>query len=100
MLKVSISLPAQTFGPDGDSNQPACEMLHPQFPTLMTASSSSSSSAFDMLINPSDDADSNVLRGVGEGTEDDLRNDNTVTSSECVELWVRIGAAGRLGSLS
>lgn len=52
-----------------------------------------------MLINPSDEADSNVLRGVGEGTEDDFKNDSTVTSSECVELCVRIGAAGRLGSL-
>ena len=60
MLKVSISLAAQTEA-DIDSDcpyiQPVCETLHPQFPTRITASSSSSSSAFDVLTSPSVDPD-------------------------------------------
>lgn len=60
VLKVSISLAAQTdaeIDPDSPCIQPVCETLHPQFPIWMTASSSSSSSAFDVLTSPSVDPD-------------------------------------------
>jgi hypothetical protein len=61
MLKVSMSLAAQTRGGSlVPVIHPACAMLQPKLPTRMTASSSSSSSGFEMDNRPSDDADSNV----------------------------------------
>jgi hypothetical protein len=60
-LKVSISLPAQACAPAETDIHPACETLQPQLPTCSTAPSSSSSSAFDVLIRPSEDAESKIL---------------------------------------
>ena len=93
VLKVSISLAAQTFGCDGEGIQPAWEMLHPQLPTCKPASSSSSWSAFDVHSKPSDEADSRMCSEVF-GV-----NCTVVISSECVELCTLTGATGWRGSL-
>lgn len=93
-LNVSISLAAHAWAPAETDIQPACDTLQPQLLTCKTASSSSSSSAFDVLMRPSDEADSKIL---DEGV-DDLRNSSAVISSEWVEPWVRIGADGCRGS--
>lgn len=83
MLKVSISLDAHTAGePPRPCIQPACAMLQPQLPTCMHASSSSGSSAFDVLSRPSDEMDRRTLRVELEGRE--RRKCTAVMSSECV----------------
>lgn len=96
VLKVSMSLEAHIRGPDGGPwIHPACAMLQPQFPTCNTASSSSGSSAFDVVISPSEDADNKIF---GPGSVDFLK-ETAVMSSEWVELWVWSGVAGWRGSL-
>lgn len=70
----------------------------------MTASSSSSSSAFDKLMRPSEDAERRVLGWDGTGEDVDVDEDGwmkwrAVMSSEWVEAWVRRGATGFRGSL-
>ena len=99
MLKVSISLAAQTdadIDPDSPCIQPVCETLHPQFPTWMIASSSSSSSAFDVLTSPSVDPDRIIF-----WFDSSLVGayDKVVISSEWVDPCVRTGVAGCRGSL-
>lgn len=56
-----MSLPAQACAPAETDIQPAWETLQPQLPTWSTASSSSSSSAFDVLIRPSEEAESSIF---------------------------------------
>ena len=70
-------------------------MLHPQFPTCTTASSSSISCASDIETNPSDDAEKSMA-----ALEGALPKCTAVISSEWVDPWVRNGAAGLRGSLS
>ena len=94
VLSVSISLAAQIFAPPSPMIQPACDTLQPQLATCNTASSSSSSSGFDRLIKPSEDPERTTLSVM----EDE--KDRDVISSEWVELCVRRGTEGFLGSLS
>lgn len=46
--------------PELGESHPALEMLHPQFPTLMVDSSSSSSSGLEMHNRPSEEAERRV----------------------------------------
>lgn len=90
-----MSLPAQivaSSGPDPLSIHPALEMLHPQLPTLIVASSSSSSSAFDVHRRPSEDPERITLQFVSGSRVGP--NDSVVMSSECVESWLRSGVLG------
>jgi hypothetical protein len=91
-LNVSISVAAHTpfRVPVPAPIQPACEMLLPKLPTCNTASSSSSSSAFDIHTSPSVDPDSKRLRDRPE----DREKLTVVTSSEWVEVCFLRGAAG------
>ena len=98
-LKVSISLAAQTeadIDPDCPCIQPVCATLHPQLLTRITASSSSSSSAFDVLTSPSVDPDRIIFWFVSFLVG---AYDKVVISSEWVDPWVRKGVAGCRGSL-
>ena len=99
VLKVSISLAAQInadIDPDSPCIQPVCEMLHPQFPSWMTASSLSSSSAFDVLTSPSEDPD-RIILWLGSSLEGAY--DKVVVLSEWVGPWIRRGVVGCRGSL-
>jgi len=79
-----MSLDAQIFGPEGVWIHPVCEMLHPQLPTCSTASSSSSSVAFEVQIRPSDEAERRIL-WEDEQADPSLRKWSAVMSSEWVE---------------
>ena len=95
MLKVSISLPAQIVALPGSEPllvHPAFEMLQPQLPMLIVASSSSSSSAFDVHRSPSDDPERITLQFVSASRVG--AKDSVVISSECVESWLRSGVVG------
>ena len=94
MLTVSISLTAQTWGcPFSLRVQPAFEMLHPQFLTLVFASSSSSSRGSEKQSNPSVEAERRVC------VEPAWEKWTAVMSSEWVEVCFRRGAAGFRRSL-
>jgi hypothetical protein len=96
-LKVSISVAAHTpirAVAARRGIQPACAMLLPRLPTYITASSSSSSSAFDMHTSPSVDPESK-----SRGRSEDREKCKDVMSSECVEVCFLSGAAGCRGSL-
>ena len=96
-LNVSISLAAHTpvRAPRWrHGTQPACAMLLPRFPTYITASSSSDSSALDMHTSPSVDPESRSR------CRSEVREKFTaVMSSEWVDVCFLSGAAGCRGSL-
>lgn len=103
-MNVSISVAAQmpawgvsTSMEDPGWIQPACEMLDPRLPTWTIASSSSSSSTYEVHSRPSVDPERRIFRPDVWSLSG--RKDTVVMSSECVELCSRIGIAGCRGSL-